>query len=156
MLVSLKKFRLQKTRWNSSNGPAARLLKWPVFVLHLVTYGHTCHIWSHLSPLVTCVTCIYVWVSKYLPILYLSLKPGKSLFPVIHFVWEATFPEKILSPGSHISQVVTHPRKSHFREVIFRGSLILRIFTFPEKSYFPGIHISQEVQFPRNSHFPAK
>ena len=38
------------TRWNSSNGPVARLLRWSVFVLCLVTYGHTCHPWIHLSP----------------------------------------------------------------------------------------------------------
>ena len=98
VVIFICTFPLVKTRWNSSNGPAARLLRWPVFVLHLITYGHTCHIWSHLSPLVTCVTCSYVWISKYIHI----------NFPESHISQEVAF------PGSHISQEVTFPRKSHF------------------------------------------
>ena len=129
------------TRWYSSNGPAARLLRWSVFVLCLVTYGHTCHghtcqPWSHLSPrpmvtLFTCVTCIHVQMSKYLhnTILLIFPKevtiPGNSLCLRSYFSREDSFPGKSYFSGSHTSQEVTFP-----------GSHI------SGKSHFTGIHIS--------------
>ena len=70
------------TRWYSSNGPAARLLRWLVLVLCLVTYGP-------VVTLVTSVTCIHVQMSKYLH--NTILFPQKSQFMVIHFYQEDTF-----------------------------------------------------------------
>ena len=47
------------TRWYSSNGPAARLLRWSVFVLCLVTYGPMCHLqWMPLQ----CVSNLLVFI----------------------------------------------------------------------------------------------
>ena len=104
-----------------------------------------CHIWSHLSPLVCWSHVSHVFMSEYpniciLP--YLSLKPGKSPFPIIHFVWEATLMRRYFSPGSRISQ-----------EVAFPGSPISKEVTFPRKSHFPRSHISWEVKFPGKSYF---
>ena len=63
---------IKKTRRNSSNGPASRLLRWSVIVLCLVTYGR-------MVTLVTSVTCIVVQKSNICIIPYLSPFPRKSL-----------------------------------------------------------------------------
>ena len=127
------------------------------------THGHTfrkCHMYS--CPNI----CIIHFFSHF---------PMKSLFPVICFVWDATFTDNILSQGSNISLVVTF-LGSHILgskifweftipEVIFPGishfpgSQISQGFTIPGKviisgmSYFPGCQISVEVMFPRKSQF---
>ena len=87
------------TRWYSSNGPAARLLRWLVLVLCLVTYGP-------VITLVTSVTCIHIQMSKYLHDTILFSQ--KSQFMVIHFYqednfsWEVIFLRKSHFPGSHM------------------------------------------------------
>ena len=128
-------------RWYSSNGPAARLLRWSVLVLCLVTYGP-------MVKLVTSFTCMHVHISKYQHNTILVVFPtevtipGNSLCLESYFSW--VFLKKSLFPGSHISQKVTYARKSHFS-----GS------HFPKKSHLPGSHISREVIFPIKSHFPG-
>ena len=107
------------------------------------THGHTfrkCHMYS--CPNI----CIIHFFSHF---------PMKSLFPVICFVWDATFTDNILSQGSNISLVVTFPWKSHFWEVIFWEVKFSGNSQFL-KSYFPEFHIFREVKFPRDSQFPAK
>ena len=85
---------LQKiTRWYSSNGPAARLLRWSVLVLRLVTYGPR-------VKLVKSVTCIHVHMSKYQHNTILVTFPtevtisGNSLSLESYFYHEDTFTGK--------------------------------------------------------------
>ena len=87
--------------------------------------AQACYMWSNLSPIVTLVTCV-TCPNMHNTIPYLSLFPGKSLFPAVHFVWEATFRDKIFFQGSNIFQEVA----------------------LPGESYIPGIHISGKLHFP--------
>ena len=91
------------TRWNSSNGPAAWLLRWLIFMPCLVTYSHTCHMWSHLSQILFPESHISQGVA-FLHVAY----PRKSHFPGGQISWEKHIPE------IHISREVTFPGKSHF------------------------------------------
>ena len=127
-----------------------------------------CHIWSHMSLMVTLVflghMChMYLCLNIYI-IPYLSLKPGKSLFLVIHFVWETTLTRSHISqevafPGSHISSGVFQRRLPR-REVGQRGGRRpgdeTHRCTYPRKTHFPGSHISREVTFPGKSNFSGK
>ena len=110
-----------KTRWYSSNGPAARLLRWSVLVLCLVTYGPR-------VKLVKSVTCIHVHMSKYQHNTILVTFPtevtipGNSLCLRSYFSREDSFPGKSYFSGSHTSQEVTFPGshisgKSHFTDI---------------------------------------
>ena len=115
----------------------------------LVTINHSCHLWSHLSYV------SHVFMSEYPNICiipYLSLKPGKSLIPVIHFVWGYSY-KKILFPGSHISQEVAFPWSHISQEIKFP-----RKSDFPESLYFPESQISWEVEliFSGKSYFLVK
>ena len=112
--------------------------------------------WSNLSPIVTLVTC----PNMHNTIPYLSLFPGKSLFPEIHFVWEATFTDKIFFQGSNIFQEVALPGESYIpvshisQKFTFTESHVSKKVTFPGKTHFPGSHISREFIFPGKPHFP--
>ena len=124
-----------QTRWYSSNGPAARLLRWTVFVLCLVTYGHlhcghTCHkCYMYSCPNVQisaeCHTCHY---SRKLTL------SGKLLLQRRYFFWEVLFLRKLHFLGNHIFQEVTFPGKTHF----------------PGNLHLPGSNISNKVTFPGN------
>ena len=120
-LTLLWNFNLSPTRWYSSNGPAARLLRWSVFVLCLVTYGHV-----H-----TCHKCYMYSYPNSCTILYLKL------FPDINFVWKATFAKKII-----FWEVL------FLRKLNFPGSRIFQEITFSRKTHFPEIYISRELIFP--------
>ena len=140
-----------RTRWYSSNGPAARLLRWTVFVLCLVMYGHV-HC-GHTCPKCYMYSCPNICILPYLP-----------LFSEINFVWKATFAKKILFPGSIISQEVSYSRRLHFpgRQIFQKLSFTMKshfpgINTFPRfigKPHFPKSHISLEVTFHRKTQFP--
>ena len=123
----------------------------------LVTIDHTCHLWSHLSHV------SHVFMSEYPNICiipYLSLKPGKSLIPVIHFVWgysykKILFPE-IIFPGSHISQEDSFSRKSHFQRSHISWKIkFLREIIVPREVNFLGSNISREVKITRKSLLPG-
>ena len=120
-----------------------------------VTYGHTSHSWSHVS---------HVFMSEYPDIYiipYLSLKPGKSLFLVIHFVWETTLTRSHISqevafPGSHISQEDSFSRKSHFQRSHISWKIkFLREIIVPREVNFLGSNISREVKITRKSLLPG-
>ena len=120
-----------------------------------VTYGHTCHSWSHVS---------HVFMSEYPDICiipYLSLKLGKSLFLVIHFVWETTLTRSHISqevafPGSHISQEDSFSRKSHFQRSHISWKIkFLREIIVPREVNFLGSNISREVKITRKSLLPG-
>ena len=112
-----------------------------ICVMH-VTCGHTCHPWSHLSPLVTLVTlghtchlchmysCPNIQISAYT--ILVTFRKEVTILILIHFVWDATFTEKALFLGRLISQ-----------EVAFHG-----------RSYILGIHIPWEFIFPRKANLP--
>ena len=107
-----------------------------------------CHLWSYMSHMVTLVTrghmchmylCLSIQISAYTIFVTKTREvtiPGNSLCLGSYSY------EKILSPGSRISQ-----------EVAFPGSNILQEVTFPRKTHFPRSHISWEVKFPGKSYF---
>ena len=107
-----------------------------------------CHIWSYMSHMVTLVTlghmchmylCLSIQISAYTIFVTKTREvtiPGNSLCLGSYSY------EKILSPGSRISQ-----------EVAFPGSNISQEVTFPRKTHFPRSHISWEVKFPGKSYF---
>ena len=124
-----------------------------------------CHIWSHMSLMVTLVflghMChMYLCLNIYI-IPYLSLKPGKSLFLVIHFVWETTLTRSHISqevafPGSHISQEDSFSRKSHFQRSHISWKIkFLREIIVPREVNFLGSNISREVKITRKSLLPG-
>ena len=107
-----------------------------------------CHLWSYMSHMVTLVTlghmchmylCLSIQISAYTIFVTKTREvtiPGNSLCLGSYSY------EKILSPGSRISQ-----------EVAFPGSNISQEVTFPRKTHFPRSRISLEVKFPGKSYF---
>ena len=95
----------------------------------LVTLGHMCHMYLCLSIQISAYT-IFVTKTREVTITGNSLCLGSYSY------------EKILSPGSRISQ-----------EIAFPGSNISQEVTFPKKTHFPRSHISLEVKFPGKSYF---
>ena len=107
-----------------------------------------CHLWSYMSHMVTLVTlghmchmylCLSIQISAYIIFVTKTREvtiPGNSLCLGSYSY------EKILSPGSRISQ-----------EIAFPGSNISQEVTFPRKTHFPRSHISWEVKFPGKSYF---
>ena len=118
------------TRWNSSNGPAAWLLRWLIFMPCLVTYSHTCHMWSHLSQILFPESHI----SQGVAFLHVAF-PRKSHFPGGHISWGKTYPRKSHFPGRNIFLDVKYPGISNFLD-----SHIFYEVTFSGKSRFPGSH----------------
>ena len=113
------------TRWNSSNGPVAWLLRWLIFMPCLVTYSHTCHMWSHLS---------HRYFSR--KVIFLrELHFSMLHFPGSHISWGNTYPRKSHFPGRNIFLDVKYPGISNFLD-----SHIFYEVTFSGKSRFPGSH----------------
>ena len=99
------------TRWYSSNGPAARLLRRSLFVLILVTYG----------PLVTC---------------YVYSCPNICIIPYLSRFPEVTIPSNSLNLESYFYQEYTFSWKSYFSEVAFPRSHISQEVLFPWEETF--------------------
>jgi len=114
-----------------------------------------CHLWSYMSHMVTLVTlghmchmylCLSIQISAYTIFVTKTREvtiPGNSLCLGSYSY------EKILSPGSRISQEIAFPGSNISQEVTFPKK------TFPEKSHFLGSQISREIIFPGKSYFPV-
>ena len=95
-----------------------------------------CHIWSHMSHVVTLVTFPMEVIIPGNSLCLGSYSYEKILFP-------GRISQEVAFPGSPISKEVTFPEKSHFL-----GSQISREIIFPGKVIFSGSHIFREVIFP--------